>query len=1513
MLGLRQLFLNGAMRIFHVQTLRILIFPVFQQTGEKDFRDNALKESTGKTTKDEDVSKSRNGDTICSWENRVERDISSHSSLDGIQRGLTLCDQGQPAKSSTQGQSAGYECVTELRVTKHESVEEQSGVNDPLGQNAEGTLSPSNLIAFREDTGSKDDSDCQVCASSPTAINQALSLPSLPASQYGNNPKSDLISSTAAMFTSTLVSVLAPHWSGRLRRHKRGFSDVGADFAQNMNLSATSPNEQRQLFPLHQTQAQDVPVNDFSNGLRGSAGTSRRSVEWQNESGSHFSESKNQFMKNSSLRVNRHVVGQTTELGNPVQVSVDSSEVPRSTGSLQLSDYRRMAQSVDQGESFSSLRSRPTTSTLLLSTRRLNSRKPIPESFQMNKQLSASISSLNLPSKSILRFSQPQPNLVSPTDQAKKTLGTKTVLASPDQLSGTHDPTPVSPKCGEMDSSRKHPYLITGDFDVISRTPPATNDTTRERPFSNYATRVNQSETLRSVQHHGAVERSLTDNKNLQDSIRKIPERSAWVSPKENAHSRFVYPQTSSNLNSDSILKRRISRTSTTSTNLDPSTSVQSNRINDTINSNKTCTINSATSPRTIQSITTSPSISLSPAPLTQVDQNNIQNSSSSDKPSLSPMSSIRMRTFTESLSFSPRKDSPVEGTSPSHLWSNYLNSMAQSKESNKSPLDQSSPLTPSEFKPRRVCIPSIYKYLRETSPNKNTQASPALSSPSPQTSSFKQTSEEDKISRNSRFTFDLSPVISHDPLMKPDSSSCSAPQSLQPETSRRPVSDLSKSPYSTLISTRAAVKSLSSPPVTHQHTRSFSYGGSPVDAKSAKMEKRSYTSVLRERLSQRKSRLGEPVASTDIQVPANLCQDGISKSSTDIKFPDCQSNTLIPDTTHPKKNASVIKNIPHVGVNGIFLSQGGKSNTYTTDRLNSKVPSLPRDASPVSETVQNGGGAEILQASGTCQTSEGPTSKKILFSLRNKKDNVLSSSSSADKEGLAVKKGELAGLKPTKKVDQVLNRLRLTLGGKFLEESDTTSRRKTKKEEASNDKACESITKEKESDDLPGKRQTKPKELLDSKASERTMKLDQVDDPTIRTQTKPETVSDITSPERSRKLAQMGDLTVRTQTNPEKVLDSKAPEGTMKLDQKDDPTVRRKTDKETLLDMTCETKRKVEQRLSPNHILRSPNSPNTPITMTMDSCTPPCPTLGLRHDKQDNLTSMDKHSRLMEESRNQFLDRNLSLNWTKPDINNCYATLPPGKRSRLGPSPTLSPFECFSEDEQNDNVFFTNVQTKRNHTSLGELENVPPSDNNSVKARRQNSTGVVLPSASADLKYGLQRGRSVSVSSVVSGRPSGPGRISTGSRQSSISDLSSLDAVVTKSRHSSINSSVGSPEKDGTVSSGLLSYKGTAGWLPSEGRLRSPDNLEAISFTWDMEADPTPPPSPVQTRRVSQSLSPSSARTSPDSLSPRGFLPSRNYKTGMLSVNEESGSETTTDDEYYLNSDDDEQKETEL
>ncbi|KAL7840736.1 hypothetical protein AOLI_G00260590, partial [Acnodon oligacanthus] len=349
------------------------------------------------------------------------------------------------------------------------------------------------------------------------------------------------------------------------------------------------------------------------------------------------------------------------------------------------------------------------------------------------------------------------------------------------------------------------------------------------------------------------------------------------------------------------------------------------------------------------------------------------------------------------------------------------------------------------------------------------------------------------------------------------------------------------------------------------------------------------------------------------------------------------------------------------------------------------------------------------------------------------------------------------------------------------------------------------------------------------------------------------------------------------------------------------------------------ESNRKVE-RCHENQTLSKPS--NSQVSTVRESHHSSGPLSGFTCDykERENPSYVEKSKRLTDENGNQFLDRPQSPSWPKPHYINRYATMPQTRKTTLGPSSTLYSSEFASEDAHNDDVFY--FPTSRKNTLVCRTENIP--QENAIKSQRRNLMGAHLSMSCADLMYGLDRGRSVSVSSVVSGRPSGPGRISTGSKQSSVSDLTSLDEFVTKSRHSSISSPDDSPGYGVRGPSSLTvhnAYKGCTGKLPSNDRLWSPVNLETSPlYSLNTEADPTPPPSPTfspTTRRMSQIPSPSStgSRTSLDSLSPRGFLPSRNYKS-TLSVFEESSSDTTTDDEYYINSDyddDNDEKETEL
>ncbi|XP_046880231.1 serine-rich adhesin for platelets-like isoform X2 [Hypomesus transpacificus] len=208
---------------------------------------------------------------------------------------------------------------------------------------------------------------------------------------------------------------------------------------------------------------------------------------------------------------------------------------------------------------------------------------------------------------------------------------------------------------------------------------------------------------------------------------------------------------------------------------------------------------------------------------------------------------------------------------------------------------------------------------------------------------------------------------------------------------------------------------------------------------------------------------------------------------------------------------------------------------------------------------------------------------------------------------------------------------------------------------------------------------------------------------------------------------------------------------------------------------------------------------------------------------------------------------------------------------------------------------------------------------------------GAVLASCSsyADLKYGLAAGRSISVSSVMSSRPFGPGRISTGPGMVSVSDLTDPDdpAVTSRGVATWVDHS-GAGKGDWLMSnrSGFRSlprYRTRGLEVTSPGQVRS-TSLDTSHFLWESEGPPTPPLTPPS-RRMSRSpsTSPSSppcsagGGVSPESQASRGRLPSRGY-VSSLSAFEESdadsnaSSDTTTDDEYYLG-DGDAEKETEL
>nr|XP_033494850.1 mucin-5AC [Epinephelus lanceolatus] len=307
--------------------------------------------------------------------------------------------------------------------------------------------------------------------------------------------------------------------------------------------------------------------------------------------------------------------------------------------------------------------------------------------------------------------------------------------------------------------------------------------------------------------------------------------------------------------------------------------------------------------------------------------------------------------------------------------------------------------------------------------------------------------------------------------------------------------------------------------------------------------------------------------------------------------------------------------------------------------------------------------------------------------------------------------------------------------------------------------------------------------------------------------------------------------------------------------------------------------------------------------------------------------------------------------------------------RSPFSPFSSLSPVSPFtSPDATDDSVFYSPKLQRRRESPLP----CEPVEGISLGGSRRSRASTGPPSAGpgqdneslassyADLKYGIEPGRSFSVSSVLSSRPSGPGRISTGSRFMSVGDLSESALICGGTDEDLDQWSVNpdwtteydcQPSKDSkmlyfpsdpgkmrsrslprSLTRRLANWSSEVSTSPTvttttskPARLWSP-NMNICHFAWDTEGPPTPPPTPPLSpvsRRMSKPPSPSSpnfpsssgAPQQVDSQSSRGHLPSRGYVSSLSTFDEssDSGSDTTTDDEYYLETNENEDKETEL
>lgn len=305
--------------------------------------------------------------------------------------------------------------------------------------------------------------------------------------------------------------------------------------------------------------------------------------------------------------------------------------------------------------------------------------------------------------------------------------------------------------------------------------------------------------------------------------------------------------------------------------------------------------------------------------------------------------------------------------------------------------------------------------------------------------------------------------------------------------------------------------------------------------------------------------------------------------------------------------------------------------------------------------------------------------------------------------------------------------------------------------------------------------------------------------------------------------------------------------------------------------------------------------------------------------------------------------------------------------RSPFSPFSSLSPLSPFSSPDVTDDSVFYSPKLQRRRESPSPCE---PGEGISLGGSRRSRASTGPPSAGpgqdnlrlassyADLKYGIEPGKSFSVSSVLSSRLSRPGRISTGSRFMSVGDLSE-SALTCGSTSKDLDQWSFTPSWT-TEHDCRPTIKCKEPYFPSDpGKMRSRSlprsltlanwssgvsishpvttktstpachwspNMNTCHFAWDAEGPPTPPPTPPLSpvsRRMSKpsSLSSPTFPSSPgspqpvDSQSSRGHLPSRGYVSSLSTFEEssDSSSDTTTDDEYYLEAGEDEEKETEL
>ncbi|XP_048030619.1 uncharacterized protein zmp:0000000991 isoform X2 [Megalobrama amblycephala] len=1424
--------------------------------------------STGELFKDEDGPKATfDGDSFTTLHQHVHNTPKQGQNT-GIQQNIGLYEQTQIIHDS-QRHSTQPVCEVETEVIK------DFGSNDCRENAPTSPQYHSNLTSIGVDSGLKASTDSHLFACHAEVLNQVLSLSSFtaPDSENTSEPEPSLFNPSSAMLTSALASVLAPPWSGRLRRPKQGSNDVEhvpQDCGQNVNTSSLFRQDRQQslFLPSQRQPSEHILANN--NEMLSTAGTGFNSPDWQKENNSPnvttTVQPKRPILKSSSVST----MYNNTEL-HPFSTPMDTHQVP-------ISGYR-ISQTEDEYEPFKSLSSKPTTSSLLLSLRRTNLRNSSAESTQTQTPITRSVRSLTMPSRIVLK-TQSFAQTVTGEDQTAK---------YPDTPTRTEE-IPVS-----------------------------------QFPFS---PRIKSREPLRTPLFLNKPETEIS--KRLEASVARAEEELFPQSTTKTGQIGVKAQQSSY-----SVLLRKYSSTE----DINP---VEKSTVKDTNLQNF-----SITKPKITAHTTISPKDSTN----FNVQQSdfNVQNIISQSSQNITARNSSGTSTFTDSLNYSPRKDSSVDEISPASVGQIYLDSKKHSQ-SSQSSMDLSSPLSPSRPL-RSVRVPSIYSYLRESSPAVST---PFPSTPSPhiqrpETLPPKQdggiTLQGDQKTFPSRFSFDNPFVPEVQALQRSSygSSTHIAPaQSLPPDFGRGSAPRLSTSPYSSLISSRPALNNtsqgLSSPPASKTHSRSTSYDIVTTQADHIKGDPSSSLSTYTRITRRSKEQLASPnreqrtavqayTSTLDNHRPAQPC---LSQTSPDASFVmESQSAKINP---HPRQPNTGSNNFPCQEHDGLTALQDDKGNAYPKQRLSEKEKYLLHNKLTVKSETPLTAEKETTAVHNheRLQEMQSRNSKKGLFASRVKKDNAFSSASLPDKEVVSPQylktKRHSPEFKTSSRIDQILNRLKLTFG---VKRSDSTLDTITKKYKSPTQQLSDTETFEKSKTEEKtysgSQRELSNSALTIDKASfcslppltlkksENTLNMDSQSSST----TEQKSSGCTWEAPNSNLITDKADFASFGSLSP---LTLKKSENILNMDWQNRSTTEQKTSGCTWEVpnshlTTDKTYFASFGSLSPLTLKKSENTLNmdwqnrSTTEQKTSRCTWEAPNSNLTTDKtyfasfrslsplnlkksSENVGQLKRHS---DETGKWSYSRSSSPHRLKAQSMIRSATLPHYKKSPVGPPSPFYLFDFDSEDIQNDNVFYSPVSKKTN--SLCESEDFSLLSS-TKRAAQQNLVRSRLSSSCADLKYGLHNGRSYSVSSVVSSRPSGPGRIST----SSISDLSSLDDFAPKENYT-FDSPVSSNYSPSYDPKSVCDKQSQSGYT---------DNLLDND-----DADPTPPPSPTLSsspRRISQAPAMSSLmRTTSENLSPpRGILPSRSYTTS-LTVFEESGSDTTTDDEYYVDNGDEDEVETEL